>query len=181
MKKGFTLIELLIVIVILGILAAFISGNFFSSLKKGRDVRRKADLSSVKKALEMYYEDHLVYPDGLVWGSPLIDDNGKIIRLSPKEIRTMGRQAKGVRLVRLDKTQKLSTIASFEEGSEEELKSSDSNQSNSDVSSADTTLPESKDAEEKEIKVDKEEKTEIIEKEKAEEDDSKAESQKTIG
>lgn len=50
----------------------------------------------------------------------LIDDNGKIIRLSPKEIRTMGRQAKGVRLVRLDKGQTLSSIASFEEGIDEE-------------------------------------------------------------
>ncbi|KKP22543.1 MAG: gyrase subunit A protein [candidate division TM6 bacterium GW2011_GWF2_28_16] len=48
----------------------------------------------------------------------LIDSNGKIIRLSPKEIRTMGRQAKGVRLVRLDSDQRLSTIASFEEALE---------------------------------------------------------------
>ena len=44
MKKGFTLIELLIVIMILGVLAALITGNFFTSLKKGRDAKRKADL-----------------------------------------------------------------------------------------------------------------------------------------
>ena len=36
----------------------------------------------------------------------LIDNAGKIIRLSSKEVRTMGRQAKGVRLIRLDKGQK---------------------------------------------------------------------------
>ena len=36
----------------------------------------------------------------------LIDQAGKIIRLSPKEVRTMGRQAKGVRLIRLDEGQK---------------------------------------------------------------------------
>ncbi|MBD3273388.1 DNA gyrase subunit A [Candidatus Dependentiae bacterium] len=58
----------------------------------------------------------------------LIDNNGKIIRLSPKEIRTMGRQAKGVRLVRLDKDQHLSSIASFEESSDED--ESDSKSSN---------------------------------------------------
>ncbi len=85
-KKGFTLIELLIVIVILGILAAFVSGSFFSSLKKGRDARRKADLNNVKKALEMYYEDHLEYPDGLTWGNPLVDDQGRMyIKRLPKD------------------------------------------------------------------------------------------------
>ncbi len=51
----------------------------------------------------------------------LIDVNGKIIRLSPKEVRTMGRQAKGVRLIRLDKTQVLSTVVAFEENHEEEM------------------------------------------------------------
>jgi len=45
----------------------------------------------------------------------LIDQAGKIIRLAPDEIRTMGRQAKGVRLIRLDEGQKLSTVVSFEE------------------------------------------------------------------
>lgn len=44
----------------------------------------------------------------------LIDTNGKIIRLSPQEIRTMGRQAKGVRLVRLDQEQALASIVTFE-------------------------------------------------------------------
>ncbi len=45
----------------------------------------------------------------------LIDTAGKIIRLAPTEIRTMGRQAKGVRLIKLDADQCLSTIASFQE------------------------------------------------------------------
>lgn len=45
----------------------------------------------------------------------LIDDAGKIIRLMPEEIRTMGRQAQGVRLIRLNSEQVLSGIVSFEE------------------------------------------------------------------
>lgn len=51
----------------------------------------------------------------------LIDDNGKIIRLLPKEIRTMGRQAKGVRLIRLDEGRKLASVVEFEsdEGSDD--------------------------------------------------------------
>lgn len=45
----------------------------------------------------------------------LIDEAGKMIRLSPTEIRTMGRQAKGVRLIKLDKDQHLAAIVAFEE------------------------------------------------------------------
>jgi DNA gyrase subunit A len=45
----------------------------------------------------------------------LIDQTGKIIRLSSSEVRTMGRQAKGVRLIRLDADQQLASIVAFEE------------------------------------------------------------------
>lgn len=45
----------------------------------------------------------------------LIDEAGKIIRLSSTEVRTMGRQAKGVRLIKLDADQKLAAIVAFDE------------------------------------------------------------------
>lgn len=51
----------------------------------------------------------------------LIDEAGKIIRLSSAEVRTMGRQAQGVRLVRLDDGQTLSSISAFEEEEKEEV------------------------------------------------------------
>lgn len=44
----------------------------------------------------------------------LIDNAGKIIRVSSKEVRTMGRQAKGVRLIRLDSDQKLAGLTSID-------------------------------------------------------------------
>ena len=62
MKKSFTLLELLISILILGVLSTLIFGNFFTSLQKGRDARRKADLEQIQRALEMYYEDKRAYP-----------------------------------------------------------------------------------------------------------------------
>ncbi len=73
-RKGFTLLELVIVIVLLGILSALISGNFITSLKKGRDSRRITDLEQIQKSLEMYYEDQKAYPTlaiapGLPFGS----------------------------------------------------------------------------------------------------------------
>lgn len=55
----------------------------------------------------------------------LIDRAGKIIRLSPTEIRTMGRQAQGVRLIRLEEAQKLAAVVAFDES---EMISNDSNQ-----------------------------------------------------
>ena len=52
----------------------------------------------------------------------LIDKDGKIIRISPTEVRTMGRQAQGVRLIRLDEKQELSSIVAFQDfDSPEEL------------------------------------------------------------
>lgn len=78
-KKGFTLIELLIIIIILGVLAALISGNFITSLKKGRDSRRITDLEQIQKSLEMYYEDQKAYPNTLTFDGQLVDAvSGKI-------------------------------------------------------------------------------------------------------
>lgn len=62
-NKGFTLMEILIVIAMLGILATIIFGSYLSSLKKGRDSRRKQDLEMVARALELYYSEQGHYPD----------------------------------------------------------------------------------------------------------------------
>lgn len=76
-EVGFTLLELLVVIVILGILGGLISGNFFTSLKKGRDTKRKADLEQIQRALEMYYEDKRTYPTfAISFGSSLCETSG---------------------------------------------------------------------------------------------------------
>lgn len=55
MKKGLTLIELLIVIALIGILALMISGNFLTSLKRGRDAKRKSDLKAAQSCMEQYF------------------------------------------------------------------------------------------------------------------------------
>lgn len=61
-STGFTLIELIIVMVIISILTMLISGNFLNSLQKGRDARRKNDVTQIQRALEIYYEDYRRYP-----------------------------------------------------------------------------------------------------------------------
>lgn len=60
--SGFTLIELLVVITVIGILATAGLASFRSTQAKGRDARRKSDLSNIQKALEMYLNDKDVYP-----------------------------------------------------------------------------------------------------------------------
>ena len=60
--RGFTLMELLIVIVLLGILVAIGTGSYASSVRRGRDNRRKNDLRNIATALESYFNDKGVYP-----------------------------------------------------------------------------------------------------------------------
>lgn len=59
---GFTLIELLIAITIIGILVTIGLGSFSSTQMKARDAKRKSDLESMARALELYYNDCGSYP-----------------------------------------------------------------------------------------------------------------------
>lgn len=62
-KNGFTLIELLIVISIIGVLAGLLFTNFSNARERTRDVKRKSDLTQMKHALRLYYNDYQKYPD----------------------------------------------------------------------------------------------------------------------
>ncbi len=57
LRLGFTLIELLVVISIIGLLASLAVYNINSARIKARDARRKADLNSLVKALNLYADD----------------------------------------------------------------------------------------------------------------------------
>lgn len=61
-KGGFTLIELLLAMALMAILIVVFIASFSVTLKRGRDQRRKNDLSQLQKALELYYEDNATYP-----------------------------------------------------------------------------------------------------------------------
>ncbi|MDO8564485.1 MAG: type II secretion system protein [bacterium] len=57
-SRGFTLIELLVVIAIIGLLSSVVFASLNSARGKARDARRKADLTQISKALELYYDTH---------------------------------------------------------------------------------------------------------------------------
>lgn len=80
--EGITLIELILVMSIIAIISGALWGNFFPSLIKGRDSRRKQDLQSITRALEMYYNDNRSYPNPTVastWGQSMQNPNNTTI------------------------------------------------------------------------------------------------------
>lgn len=62
MKRGFTLIELLIVVAIIASLMSIAIIGVSGAQKSARDNRRKADLETVRSALELYKADCDRYP-----------------------------------------------------------------------------------------------------------------------
>lgn len=61
-RVGFTLIELIIVIIILGIVAALAIPQFTTSTQDAKESTLKADLITLRKAIQLYYQEHGNYP-----------------------------------------------------------------------------------------------------------------------
>ena len=61
-KKAFTLVEMLIVIIIIGILMWALLPKLKWAQERARDTARKANLTTVSTALEMYFNDEGSYP-----------------------------------------------------------------------------------------------------------------------
>jgi len=61
-QSGFTLIEIMVVVVILGILAAFIVPNLMDKPEQAKITKAKADIASLEAALDLYRLDIGTYP-----------------------------------------------------------------------------------------------------------------------
>jgi prepilin-type N-terminal cleavage/methylation domain-containing protein len=60
--NGFTLVELLVVISIIGILSTFAMVSLNTARIKARDALRKGDMTQIRTALNLYYDDNDQYP-----------------------------------------------------------------------------------------------------------------------
>ncbi len=94
-KKGFTLIELLVVVSIISLLASVVLASLNSARAKGRDAKRLQDITQIRTALELYYNDFGQYPSsGSTWrancagwgGWPTTGATGYIPNLAPTYI-----------------------------------------------------------------------------------------------
>jgi general secretion pathway protein G len=64
-QRGFTLVELLIVVIILSILAAIVVPQFASSTSDAKLSALDANLSTMRSATELYYQQHGAYPSAV--------------------------------------------------------------------------------------------------------------------
>ncbi len=79
-QAGYTLTELLVVILVFGIMSAFAVVVLNTARRDTRDMKRVADVTTIRMALELYYHNCNEYPTVLVPGASLdaVECNGLI-------------------------------------------------------------------------------------------------------
>ena len=77
LPQGFTLVEMLLVITIIGILAALVVPKMMGRSEQARDAAARADIASIKTALDAYEIDNGNYPRNI---GELLQQPGNAVR-----------------------------------------------------------------------------------------------------
>ena len=75
-KRGFTLLELLVVMVIIGLLAAYVGPRYFAQLGKSEQGAARSQIEAFAKALDSYRLDTRDYPSTELGLSALVHKPG---------------------------------------------------------------------------------------------------------
>jgi len=80
MRKGFTLVELMVVLVIIGIIVAFVVPSTLRAIRIAQSKDCANNIRTLETAVQMYFADNRVWPNGIkeLIGTPayLPDSNG---------------------------------------------------------------------------------------------------------
>lgn len=93
-QKGFTLIELLVVIAIIGIMASIVLAALGEARGHARDAQRLSDMREIRKAMELFYNEHKRYPgpsDGISVNGEYIGVGDDIDRVLERYIQPIPR------------------------------------------------------------------------------------------
>lgn len=76
-KNGFTIIEIIVVIAIISVLSAIVSGNVVGFMSKARDARRVVDTKEILKALMAYHAQYGCIP--ITQGSTCLPEGSEFV------------------------------------------------------------------------------------------------------
>lgn len=86
-EDGFTLVEVMVVMVIIGLMTAFVVVNVAPNLSDAKIKKAKGDIRTLEQAAELYHLDMLDYPDE--------EDGLQALRTAPSGLTDQSRYRKG--------------------------------------------------------------------------------------
>ena len=86
-EDGFTLVEVMVVMVIIGLMTAFVVVNVAPNLSDAKLKKAKGDICTLEQAAELYHLDMLDYPDE--------EDGLQALRTAPSSLTDQSRYRQG--------------------------------------------------------------------------------------
>ena len=79
LERGFTLIEIMVVVVIIGLLAAFVAPNLMGNVDTAQINRARQDIRNIETSLNLYRLDNFRYPSTVEGLEALVSNPGESV------------------------------------------------------------------------------------------------------